>query len=68
MNWGLIAMIAVIATMALIYVPIFLAMLVAFHKSRMEATFEVMKKHDREIHDLNFDNAIKHIIEGADNE
>lgn len=68
MNWDLIWTIAVLVLMSFFVIPFYMAMFIAFHKSKIEATVDVMTKLDKKMKDLDFDDAIKHIIEGAGNE
>ena len=68
MNWDLIGTVAILAVMSFFFLPFYMAIFIAFHKSKIEATFNVMEKMDKKMKDLNFEDAIKHIIEGAEND
>lgn len=64
MNWNLILTVVGLFTTLVVFAPIFIAYALAYHKAKMSAELEAIKKHGRMLHPSNGEFNWEDIFEG----
>ena len=64
MNWNLILTVVGLFTTLVVFAPFFIAYALAYHKAKMSAELEAIKKHGRMFHPSNDDINWEDIFEG----
>lgn len=64
MNWDLILTVVGLFTTLVLFIPIFIAYALAYHKARMSAELEAIKEHGRMFHPSNTEFNWEDIFEG----